>query len=919
MLRMLVGRPFMSVIRIAPIVLMVCLLVPASALGIPSTSPIAGAAFAVSGASASNSGPASPQPAQRAAPTGGIGLRANYAHDWVCVSGAAPSTQLQITVRRGGSNVAALNAYTALDGSYCSYQHNDWLPSAPDIQVGDSVFAASGSVTAAVDPVGEIAGTLDVATSSVSGALHVPSLAPNSLKVVCEVWVDGASVSPIVLENVAADGGAYACDFGAKGFHVAPGDNIAVGYYEPDNDLVINVFRTPAPDPGIDMWSEGGGVAAAGGLALLHIRYQNNGTGPAADLVITDTLSANVAYVTGTAPVVPLITPGLVSWHLGSLSPGSAGHFFVVLTNTLGAGATLTNTVAIGTSSPGDDSGNNYRSIALPVVAGSPDARIDQNPNPEDPLPGDSYHIDVGYGNDSQIPVGPVKLHLQLPAGTTLQSWASQNGYGQLWTLASSTGNHLVFQAPALPGPFGDQLLVRAGISQTVGANVQITSTTWVEAAADGNLINNGPNSRSVWTGTEQRPDLSVRKRWGDGTLVAGGTAWYSIDYHNDGNLTQSSVRLTDTLPVGTSFVEASYDTSWSFSEPRPPAYQGSGVVVWNLGTLAPAEGSRIKVRLALDGVAAGDTITNTVNIAGLDHDRSWWNNHASEVEDINANGPNLRLRQESAWESPAQVRFELQFENIGTTIVNNVRITDTVPAGLEYAGNWSNQWWGDLGYSYDSATRQIVWYINKLEPNWAGSVIVRFVVPLVQRGHQGLKYTNVAGITLPAGDVRPASNSTSEVAFSGPELFVHQSMWSGALLPGNLVTFLVDFGNRNNGPWSTSDAGPGVAGVWITNTLPAGMSFVSATNPWSPGGPWMPRQDGSTLSWGMGGLCANCRLGFLVTTRISDTVRAGTDLTSVMEIGAVVPGDVDPIPGNNTSAWNGRVRGMTFLPMVRK
>ena len=271
-----------------------------------------------------------------------------------------------------------------------------------------------------------------------------------------------------------------------------------------------------------------------------------------------------------------------------------------------------------------------------------------QQVQPNDPLPGDSYRITVNYGNNGPVPGGPVTLNVQLAPDTTLQGWVSENGYGALWKLTSSAGGHLVFDAPALPGSWGDRLLLTVGIAPTVPPNTQLVSTVSISAPLDSDLSNNGPFSQQVWTTQDQYPDLKVEKRWGYGQLVQGGHAFYNLNYSNDGNLTQPGVRLTDTLPSGTTFVTSTVDLNWGESYAMPPIYQAGGVVAWDLGALPPGQSGRFKVELALGGAQAGATITNTAEIRGLEADRSGWNNQAAAVEHVNGPGANLRLRKNS-------------------------------------------------------------------------------------------------------------------------------------------------------------------------------------------------------------------------------------------------------------------------------
>ncbi len=471
-----------------------------------------------------------------------------------------------------------------------------------------------------MNPIGEIVGAID--SDTISGAIHAPALAPANLTVRCEVWVQDANVSPIVVPNVPANGGTYACNFGPS-YHIAPGDNIAVNYFEPDGDRVIAVFRAPAPDLAVNIRTEGSSDVRAGGLAVFQVTYQNQGNMPAANVLLTDTLPAGASFVAATLGVAPVVTPDHVTWNLGAVMPGGQIHFFVVLSNTSAPGASLQNAVDIGTSSAGDEPGNNHGEATVQVTSGLPDLNVGQQTQPNDPLPGDTYRINVDYGNNGQVPGGPVTLNVELAAGTTLQGWVSENGYGSLWKLTSSTGGHLIFAAPALPAPWGDRLLLTVAIAPTVLPNTKLDSTVSISAPLDPNPGNNGPFSQQVWTTQDQHPDLRVEKSWGYGQLVQGGHAFYNLNYSNDGNLTQPSVRLTDTLPSGTTFVTSTVDLNWGDSYAVPPLYQSGGMVAWDLGALPPGQSGHLKVELALGGAQAGATITNTAEIRGLNADRS--------------------------------------------------------------------------------------------------------------------------------------------------------------------------------------------------------------------------------------------------------------------------------------------------------
>ncbi len=636
-------------------------------------------------------------------------------------------------------------------------------------------------------------------------------------------------------------------------------------------------------------------------------------------MLLTDSLPTGVTYIASTFDTEPAVVGSTRQWSLGTLAPGTQKHVFVVLQNALEPGQSFQNVVDISTTSQGDDTGNNHRvSDPVQVTSNLSDVNVGQWVNPGDVLAGDSYRVVVNYGNNGPVPAGPVHLTVQLDPTVALVDWVSENGYRGLWKMTQGAAGAFLFEAPALPGFWGDKLLLRVNVPSSMPADKELVSTVSIGAPLDPNPGNDGPFSQSARVTQSQRPDLHVDKRWGYGQLVKGGRAFYQLNYSNDGNLTQQHVLLSDTLPAGTTFVAATVDSNWGQSTSRPPLSNVDGKATWDLDTLAPGEWGNLKVEVALDHVEPGSTITNKADITGPDNDRSWWNNHSTVVEQVNAAGPNLRVRSESSWESREEVRFEIYFENLGTTTIEDVQITDTLPEGLEF-GNWGTNFWQPMnGGNYDPATRKITWTIDRLEPGWTSSINVRARVPVADHDKQGLIFENTAQITAPPGEVTSNDNRTTTAAFTGPDLFIEKSLWSGKVAAGELVTFAITIGNRNNGPWNTGDHPQDSPGIKIVDTLPAGMTFVRAY-----AGPdeWKPDQQvGNVVTWYAYGICAGCRWQFLVEARIAATLPGGSPLTNTAEITDLVAGDVDPFSANNQSSWQGTVdKRRTYLPVLMR
>jgi uncharacterized repeat protein (TIGR01451 family) len=167
----------------------------------------------------------------------GLQITVNYAHDWVTAQ-TVPNVPITITVA-GKNWIAGQTDESGQFNTSGSSWHN---PKSPDIAPGDSVTAIADGMQTAVDPVGTITGQLDAAADTISGTIQAPF--STTLTVRCEVWVKNGP-SSIVITGVPANGGSYSCDFGAEGWDILPGQQVAVRYFEPDGDSVINVFELP--------------------------------------------------------------------------------------------------------------------------------------------------------------------------------------------------------------------------------------------------------------------------------------------------------------------------------------------------------------------------------------------------------------------------------------------------------------------------------------------------------------------------------------------------------------------------------------------------------------------------------------------------------------------------------------------------
>jgi hypothetical protein len=180
-----------------------------------------------------------------------LNIDVNYGHDWIYAS-----TDPNATVTFEVVGKATLEAQADGNGDLYTYRVNDqWVPAPPDIQPGDTVHVEAAGYEADVDPVGTIDGVVDVDADTIAGTLNAPWFT-EPLHVRCEVWMEGGP--GIDVWDVDPDGGSFLCDLGAAGWDLRPGDGLALRYFEPDGNGVINAFNVPAlglrvilPDEGV--------------------------------------------------------------------------------------------------------------------------------------------------------------------------------------------------------------------------------------------------------------------------------------------------------------------------------------------------------------------------------------------------------------------------------------------------------------------------------------------------------------------------------------------------------------------------------------------------------------------------------------------------------------------------------------------
>jgi uncharacterized repeat protein (TIGR01451 family) len=789
-------------------------------------------------------------------------------------------------------------------------QGDDWSPSQPDIQPGDWVYGLvnSESYTAAVR-VGAINGEVNVDKDTVSGTIDAPWLAPDLITVNCEIHEENGQ--SIQVNNVDPDGGSFFCDFDGL-YDIEPGHNVAVNYAEPDGDRVQTHPANPTPYLRINKWAEGN--PGEGGNLAFHVQYQNQGGDDAEDVVITDTLQG-MTYITDTSGLSHTgsgIPSDPVVWQLGTVGPQENWIEFIVFVEvTEVAGNRITNTVQIATSDPYDqgDPGEKESWWWVDVQDNGTQLWVNKDAWTYDPVPDSEfvYTVDPCNGGQDNTNSAWTTVTDTLPFSTTLVSWwADDPG----WSPVMEQDHLLVVQRPTVDAHHCARIYLRVYLTNTVSSGDELCNQA--EIFADNDTGDLGDNQQT-WCHNVGEPhtNLGVDKWWAGGQLVPGGEMRYHGQYYNDGNLSVDDVLITETLPANTSLVEwRHYDSNWNEIGLVSPTFVPPNQYVWDVGTVENGERGHYQILLQIASNAdPGTVLTNTIEISPKPDEDSADDNVDTEVEIVYDHGPNLRIRKEGGWddwgENTRRASYNLTVENIGDATVMPVVITDTYDSKMYLDGGvGSNYWrwweWRDNpAYRFFTVTLEVLYPGERMDVNF-GTITDTEPLPF------GLVFTNTAEVILYPSDANPDDNRDEVVLTTGPDLYVEKTLVAGDLLPGELITFNLRFGNDHQGhEWWWNLQGD----AWLTDTLPAGFEYITSTQRWcGPEGEWCARppdlEDGTHLTWHLWPIGAGGWNEIHLTVRITDTATGLDTFTNWVEIASDQPiSDTEGMYDNNADS----------------
>lgn len=534
-------------------------------------------------------------------------------------------------------------------------------------------------------------------------------------------------------------------------------------------------------------------------------------------------------------------------------------------------------------STPGNNVAGEDDQAAITVTPPVVDLSLTHAVNPLRPAVGESITLTTVVTNAGPDAASGVTVQTTLPAGFSFTSSVPAGQFNSatgIWTVGSlASGGSTTLQV------IGTIAAAGTGVSDAEVATTDQFDTD----STPGNGVAAEDDQAAVTVATASA-DLSLTTTVDQPEPNLGSQVVYSVVVRNDGPDTAMNVAVEDALPTGMTFNNASTVTG-TYSSPSN---------TWNVGTLTSGGQATLQIFATVNSLGTKTYSAQVSASSQFDPDSTPANSLAAEDDQASAalTPQQIDLALTQALDNTVPnigdtVVYTLSLRNDGPSVATGVSVRDRLPAGVTFTNSTPSQG------SYDSATG--TWTAGTLANAGTATLLIRGTVG------QSLGVTNTAEVFAadqPDADSTPANNivgeddlATTVFTTQQSDLQLTQVVSNASPNQGETVTFTLSL--ENSGP---NDA----TAVSVRNTLPAGLTYVSAT-------PSTGTFDAATGIWSI----ANAVNQSVQTLAIRATVDAQGSLANTAEVVAVDQFDPDSTPGNGLVAEDDFTSVAVAAPVV--
>ncbi|MBI4092655.1 MAG: DUF11 domain-containing protein, partial [Candidatus Kerfeldbacteria bacterium] len=372
-------------------------------------------------------------------------------------------------------------------------------------------------------------------------------------------------------------------------------------------------------------------------------------------------------------------------------------------------------------------------------------------------------------------------------------------------------------------------------VTLTVKSNSPLTNGTVIANTGTFDTDQTEPVTDTVNTTVSSLPVLGLQKTADPTTVPAGQNVTWTVKWSVSGNAPATSVVITDPIPANSTFVSVAdagvYDAA-------------TNKVTWNLGTQTPgASGEVHYVARTANPITNGTVITNTATIDSAETDPAI---SASAVVTVTS-APDLTITKTSdvaTFTNPGKVlTYTVVVTNkaTATDTARNVVLTDTLPSGFTFAIDGSTTKSFIIGNLAPGQSATLTYLVNISGTQAAGT----YNNLAKAKGDNTNEVTAIAPVEVRVPQVLGVETN--------PDLTITKTVNHRTTKPGDVVRYTLTIKNVGDGDADN---------VVITDTLPAGLSFVNA--------------HGKIMTWEIGTLPAGHTRVVNVDVRVNSSAKKG-------------------------------------------
>ena len=594
----------------------------------------------------------------------------------------------------------------------------------------------------------------------------------------------------------------------------------------------------------------------------------NAGPSEATNVQVTDNLPPGTSLVS-TSGCTPEDPNGAPTCSLGSLPLNASASYTMTVNVDSDAVGSITNTATV-TSDVADYDPSNNSASAQTQVNSLADLSITKT-DAADPVTAGLdqilYTVTVHNAGPSDAP--DVVVIDNLPPGVLLASTSGctpedPNGVptcslGTIPANGSASYTIIVDIDPDTLGSITNAVSVSSGATDINPTNNTATESTIVEASAN----------------------LSITKSDDADVVVAGqDQITYTVTVHNAGPSAATNVRVMESLPAGVTF-----DSTSGCAHEDP-----IGVPTCSLETIAAGDSASFTVTVDVNSDVTG-SITNTATVTSDVADSNLSNNTATEST-IVTSAADLSVTKSDDSDTVVagldQITYTVTVHNAGPSDATNVRVTESLPAGVTFVST--------NGCTPEDPNGVPMCSLGTIAANSSASYSITVDV---NSGTQG-SVTNTATVSADATDNNLSNNTATEQTQvdAVADLSITKTDAADPVTAGqDQIVYSITI--HNAGP---SDA----TNVVVNDNLPPGLALISTIG-------CSPEDPNGVPTCSLGTIAANSSASFTIVADVpSDTIGNVSNTATVSSSAS------DSNPANNSATESTLIEAEANLSITK-